>query len=235
MSVKDLAEALSVKDPKVTLRIGVVSAIDTTEAAKVRTDQTGLAWIARAEDVDLDVGDRVVMLQQGGTFIVIGRLSGSPSRPWVKRKTNTQTVTSSVTPVDDADLQYPLKPGAYRIQLYAHYSSAAEAADIRSLWDFSGDYSAGGRSCVGPGSITTQAAGTAAGSVTRSSGHGATTAVIYGTDAGLTSAVLVEDMMLDVETAGTLKWRWAQGTSSASGTTVSVASRLYITPIQQVA
>jgi hypothetical protein len=234
MSVKDLAEALTGKDPKATLRIGVVTDIDLTEAAKVRTDQTGLAWIARAEDVRLAVDDRVVMLQQGGTFVVVGRLSGSPGRPMVKRKANTQIVTSSVTPVNDTDLWMVLNPGSYRINLYAHYSSAAEAADIRSLWDFNGSFTSGGRSCVGPGQITTAAGGTAAGSVTRSSGHGSSTAVVYGTDAGLTSGVLVEDFLIDVESQGTLRWQWAQGTSSASGTTVSVASRMYITPLQQV-
>lgn len=232
--VSDLASALSQKDPKTTMRIGVITEIDTTLSAKVRTDQTGTAWIARSEDARLAVGDRVWMLQQNGVFIVGGRLSGSPGRPLVKRKANTQTVTSSTTPVNDTDLSAVLGPGTYRLQLFAHYSAASETSDIRSLWDFSGDFSTSGRSCVGPGQITTAGAGTAAGSVTRSSGHGFATAIIYGTDAGLASCVLHEDIVLIVDTVGTLHWQWAQGTSNANGTTVSVASRLYITPIEQL-
>lgn len=233
-AVTDLADALSTKDPTTTMRIGVITEIDTTSAAKVRTDQTGTAWIARSQDIRLAVDDRVWMLQQNGVFIVGGRLSVPLSRPIVKRKANTQVVTSSATPVNDTDLWAVLEPGTYRLQLIVHYSSPSDVADIRSLWDFSGTFSSGGRSCFGPGQITTAAAGTAAGSVSRSSGHGFTTAIVYGTDAGLTACALQEDVLLEVETVGTLQWMWAQGTSNANATTVSVASRLYITPIEQI-
>jgi predicted NAD/FAD-dependent oxidoreductase len=232
--VADLASALSQKDPTTTMRIGVITEIDTTLAGKVRTDQTGTAWIARSEDARLEVDDRVWMLQQNGVFIVGGRLSGSPGRPFVKRKATTQMATSSITAVNDTDLWCVLGPGIYRAQLWVHYSSPSESSDIRSQWDFTGDYTSGGRSCFGPGQITTAVAGTAAASVLRASGHGATTAVIYGTDAGLTTGVLHEDLLLEVDTVGTLNWKWAQGFSNVNTTTVSVASRLYITPVEQI-
>lgn len=232
--VADLASVLAQGDPKATMRIAKITEIDATLSGKVRTDQTGTAWIARSEDARLAVDDRVWMVQQNGVFIVGGRLSGSPGHPLMKRKANTQIVTSQTTTVNDTDLWIVLGPGVYRVQLIAHYSAASESSDIRSMWDFSGDFSTGGRSCFGPGQITTAGAGTSAGSVSRSSGHGFATAIIYGTDAGLVSCALQEDIALIVDTVGTLQWMWAQGTSNANGTTVSVASRLYITPIQQV-
>lgn len=235
MSTTDLAKALSDKgDPSGTLRIGVITAVDTGIAQKVRTDQTGTAWLNRDQGATLAVGDRVWMIKQGATFLVAGRLNGPPDTPFGKRKFNAQSVTSSTVTVNDTDLFVPLQPGMYRVELVAHYSSPAALADIRSKWVYSGTTATNGRSCVGPGSVTTAVEGDAAGSVFRASGHGFGTDVIYGTDAGLASGVLMEDMIVIPSTIGVLQWQWAQGASNANATSVSVASRLYITPIRLV-
>lgn len=233
MSTKDLAEALAgPADPSGTLRIAVITAVGTDPARKVQTDQTGTAWLNRDQDALLAVDDRVWMIQQGATFLVAGRLSGTVARvPICKRKNPVQSVTSSATPVDDTSLFYPLTPGSYRVQLVAHFSSPSASADLRSKWTFSGTTGTNGRACLGPGSVTTAVEGQSAGSVMRSSGHGFGTEVVYGTDAGLAAGVLQEDIVLIPTTNGILQWQWAQGTSNVDATTVSVASRLYITPI----
>jgi len=232
VSTKDLAQAIKENpDPSGTLRIGVITAVGTDPARKVKTDQTGNAWLSRDQDTWLAVDDRVWMIQQGATFLVGGRLSGSLSQPICKRKAAVQTVTSSITPVNDTSLLQALPPGAYRVQLFAHFSSPSAAADLRSKWTYSGTTTTNGRACIGPGSVTTAAEGQSSGSVTRSSGHGFGTEVVYGTDAGLSAGVLHEDLVLIPTTSGILQWQWAQGTSDANATTVSVASRLYITPI----
>lgn len=61
----------------------------------------------------------------------------------------------------------------------------------------------------------------------RSTGHFITTAVSYGLESDTTA--VTEDLLLRVSTPGTLTLRWAQDTSDSTPTTVSAASRLYIT------
>lgn len=228
-NISDLAAALSDPgDPTAGLRIGLITEINAS--GKVRTEQTDTAWLARDQDSYLTVGDRVWMVKQGATWLVAGRLSGGLTVPVAKRKAASQSVTSSITLVNDTSLFYVLPIGMYRVQLVAHYTSAAALADIRSAWTFSGTAVSGGRSCVGPGSVTDAVAGTSTSSVMRSSGHNIDTEVIYGTDAGITTGALQEDLLLAVSVAGTLRWQWAQGASNPNGTSVSVASRLYVTP-----
>ena len=233
-STQDLAGHLTKKDPAADLRIGVITAIDTGASKKVRTDQTDLAWIARSQDVQLLVGDRVWMVRQASTWIVAGRLSGIPSGTFCKRKLNSQAIANA-TLANDTDLAVALAIGTYRIELFAHYSSASDVADLRSAWAVTGGGTMGsnGRSTMGPGSVTTATEGQSSGSVFRSSGHGFATAIVVGTDSGLAAGVLHEDMLLAVTVAGTLQWQWAQGTTSAGNpTTVSTASRMYVTPTQ---
>jgi len=230
---QDLAGLLAEKEPTADLRIGVITAIDTGAARKVRTDQTDLAWLARDQDSQLLVGDRVWMVKQKSTWIVGGRLSGIPSGTICKRKLASQGVTSSTTLVNDTDLAWPLSIGTYRIELFAHCSSPSDVPDLRTAWAFTGGtISSNGRSVMGPGENTTAAEGQSAGSVSRASGHGFATAVRIGLDAGLAASVLHEDMLVTVTAAGTLQWQWAQGASNANTTTVSTASRMYVTPTQ---
>jgi hypothetical protein len=230
---QNLAGLLADKEPSADLRIGIITAIGTTPARKVQTDQTDAAWLARDQDTQLLVGDRVWMVRQKSTFIVAGRLSGSPSGTICKRKLSAQVVTSSTTLVNDTDLAWPLLAGTYRIELFVHASSPSDVPDLRSAWTFvGGTIGSNGRSVFGPGVNTTAAEGQSAGSVSRASGHGFATAVQIGLDAGLSASVLHEDMLVTVTVPGTLQWQWAQGASNANATTVSTASRMYVTPTQ---
>lgn len=228
MTVQDLAKSLTDSSSVPVVRIAMITAISSAAGKKVQTDQTGTAWLNRSEDTALGVGDRVWMLQQNTTFIVGGRLSGEPpTGPLVKAKSVTQTVTSSITAVDDNDFGVTLQPGVYRVELVVHFTSASAAADLRSLWRTTGTITVNGRSVFGPAASTADVTS----DVFRASGHFGTTAVIYGTDAGLTTGTLREDLLVTVAVAGLLQWQFAQGTSSASGTSVSSASRLYVTPL----
>jgi hypothetical protein len=232
--VRNLAAELASQDPSADLRIGVITAVGTTEAKKVRTDQTGNAWLARSQDIRLAVGDRVWMVRQGSTFIVAGRLSASPGTPTMKAKAANQNVTNTATLVDDTSLAVTLTPGDYRVVLMAHYFSAVDTSDIRSAWDFSGTLSLTGRACIGPGSITTSVLGTSVQSIERSSGHSLGGTVVYGTDAGSTVGIFQEDLAMTVTATGVLTWQWAQGTANASATTVTTASRIYVTPLLRI-
>lgn len=235
MSTKDLAQALTENpDPSGSLRIGVITAVGTDAARKVKTDQTGTAWLNRDQDTALAVNDRVWMIKQGATFLVAGRLSGNLSQPVVRRKTSNETRTSTITPTDDNSLAYPLVAGSlYRIQLFVAYSSPSATPDIRSKWAFSGS-TGSNRSCIGPGAATTATEGQSSGSVMRSSVQGFATETIYGTDAGLGTGAIHEDLLLTPTISGVLQWQWAQGTSDANATTVTTASRMYITPVTAV-
>jgi hypothetical protein len=233
--IADLAVELGRKDISATVRVAAVTAV---AGPKVQTSITDTAWINRALDVNLAVGDRVLLTQQGATFVAIARLSGLTSDLIVKSKSTTgaQTVASSTTTIADLDLYADLEPGWYRVQLYAHASNAlaAETADIRSAWKTSvgGAVTGFGRSCIGPASASTSVlGGTAAGSGSMQSAAGAFgTEFIYGITDDATT-FFHEDLLIQVTASTRFGWYWAQGGSNASGTVVSQTSRLYVTPL----
>lgn len=65
--------------PVASLKIATITAIESTGALRVQTDQTGTAWLSRDADTVLTVGDRVWIIQQGGVWLVGGRLGGTGS------------------------------------------------------------------------------------------------------------------------------------------------------------
>jgi hypothetical protein len=151
-------------------------------------------------------------------------------------KASTETVTSSAVLQNDDDFVVSLPVGVWRVELFAHVSNAAAAdtGDIRSAWATTGTITSMGRSVTGagPASVDNTGSVTTAGSgITRSSGHGLTTAVITGiTDDA--AGLLHEDLLLNVTVAGVLTFQWAQGTSNATGTAISTASRMYLTQLE---
>jgi hypothetical protein len=229
--LSDLAEQLAGPGtPTTDVRTATVDAVS---GGRVQTSATGTAWLSRAMDVMLAVGDRVLVLQQGSTFVVVARLSGPPGSSWVKRKTVAQTATSTTTFQADNALFWTFDPGLYRVELFAHAAcpDAGGAADIRSTWTNTGTMTGRGRSCIGPGSATTDndASTTAAGSgIARITAHTLSATVVYGITDDATSLVH-EDLMVEVTAAGTLTWNWAQGTSDSDAVTVSTSSRIYVT------
>lgn len=78
-TISELAGAIKDLPTSAMVRIGQVVAVQNAVGRKVQTDQTGSAWVARLEDSDLRVGDRVALLQQGALWLCLGRLNGEPS------------------------------------------------------------------------------------------------------------------------------------------------------------
>lgn len=77
--VTHLAETIVEADPQIRLRVGVVTAIESSGSRRVQTDQTDTGWLSCDKDSTYQIGDRVWMIQQGGVFVVAGRLSGEPA------------------------------------------------------------------------------------------------------------------------------------------------------------
>jgi microcystin-dependent protein len=77
--VRRLAAEIKEAEPQIQLRIGVVTQIEASAPRRVKTDQTDTAWLSTDKDSSYVVGDRVWMIQQGGVFVVAGRLSGEPA------------------------------------------------------------------------------------------------------------------------------------------------------------
>lgn len=76
-ALADTLADLQQVDPT-SVRIGAITSVsDPTSANRVQTSITGASWVSRTADAALRVGDRVWLLQQGPTFIVGGRLSGT--------------------------------------------------------------------------------------------------------------------------------------------------------------
>jgi hypothetical protein len=158
--------------------------------------------------------------------------------PRVLSKAASESVTSSVTLQADDDFSFTLTPGLYRIEAFLHASNAVttDNGDIRIAWAIvSGTMTGLGRSCTGAGPASTNNTGdtvVAGSGIMRYSGHGLATAVIYGiTDDA--AGVIIEDQLLQVTVTGVFQMQWAQGTSSATPTSISVASRVYITQLEQ--
>jgi len=145
-----------------------------------------------------------------------------PQLVYVKKPSNT-TVTSSTTLINDPHLLVDLVPGTYRVELIVH-GTASTSGDIKVAWSYSGTVVSGNRAALGMTVDGTSGVQT----TVRTTGHFLTTEVPYGLEADDTD-VLREDVLLKVSTSGRLNLRWAQRASSSTATTVSAASRMYIT------
>lgn len=146
----------------------------------------------------------------------------APYLPLVKRK-QSPTSRSTTTLAVDSDLSHVLGVGYWRITAFFHYSGggAAGAGDFRLRWTFGGTAS-GSRACLGPQVDTTNVLVTSM----RSSQHSLlNTDVSYGTD-GTLVGIATEDMFIVVTVAGLWEIQWAQGTASATATTLATGSRV---------
>lgn len=149
----------------------------------------------------------------------------------VIKKAAAESVTSNITPQDDNDLTVALDAGkVYLIQLRAA-PGGATAGDVRIDWATTGGVAQlSARHCQGPALTTTDVQDTSM----RTAIHDLGTDVGYGTD-NVRSGTLSEEFLVETTTAnaaGTLTCRFAQQTSSATATTMSVSSFLIVTEIE---
>lgn len=187
----------------------------------------GAAWtVAGAATVtgSLTVSDDITVTDDvtiGGDLTVTGK--GSVQ---YVTKGSAESVTSSTTIQDDNDMQVTLGVGTYRVEAFISATGAA-AGDLKLQWNFAGTASATYRSCVGPAVGSTDATSSA---LFRSSSHTLANAVTYGTD-GTNTTAISEDLLLVVTVGGLLKMQWAQNTSSATSTTLTVSTRMFVTRV----
>lgn len=228
--IQRLADRLATTVEGLRLRIGTVTAIETTSGAHdVQLDITDAAWVARAQDVVLNVGDRVWVAQEGPIFVVGGRLSGGLGGTVLVQKMADESRASTIAPANDSELFVDLPIGLWRVELFgfANNADTADGGDVRSCWANTGTMTNGGRTCLGP----TAGSGDNTNTAVQFSGRSFTTNIIYGvTDNVL--AGFTEDLTVEVAAPGRLTWQWAQGTSLATATIVRTNSRLYVTPLQ---
>jgi hypothetical protein len=145
-----------------------------------------------------------------------------------RSKAVSESVTSSTVLQNDDDFVIALEAGkTYEVRLWLHVSGAAATGDIRTAWATTGTITSLGRSVIGPAEATAAVLG---GDV-RMSGHGLTTAVVCGCD-NATSGVVKEELIVTCTAAGNLTLQWAQGTSNATATTCSTASRIIVTELE---
>lgn len=145
---------------------------------------------------------------------------------WVYKTAQTDRL-STITPTADPDLTIALEPGTYNVEMWLHYSTPA-AADFRTDWNFTGTVSTSNKWCLGLG--TTVSDSTPQG-IMRSGIHGHATDVIYGDRGGANQMTCYEAGLVTVTVAGTLELRWAQGTSTASNTSLHGESRMRVEQI----
>lgn len=138
------------------------------------------------------------------------------------RKTADQSVTSSITKVDDTHLSGSVLANGVYIVRWSLRTDGATAGDLRYAF-------------VGPGAATMawESAGLAAADATNVA-PSITDVAAIGTDAvhgtigtGSTTRVDGSGLLLVSSTAGTFKLQWAQGTSSATATRVLTGSWMF--------
>lgn len=150
--------------------------------------------------------------------------------PRFKNKSASESVTSSTVLQNDDDFVIALEAGkTYEVRLWLHVSGHTSAGDIKTAWATTGTITSNGRSCIGPAEATTDVRDGNA----RFTGHGLTTPVTYGCDA-TTTGVVKEELIVTCTVAGNLTLQWAQGTSSATATTCSTASRIIVTELEDL-
>lgn len=143
---------------------------------------------------------------------------------WAYKSGQTDRNTT-ITPTADPDLQVDLEAGAtYQVEIWIHYSTPA-AADFRTDWNYTGTLSSTNKAAVGLG--TTVSESTPQG-IIRAGVHGIATDITYGDRGGSNQIFAYETGLVVTTTAGTLEFRWAQGTSNASNTSVHAESRMRV-------
>lgn len=144
------------------------------------------------------------------------------------QKTADETVTSSVTLQNDDELKFSAVASAIYVVdawIFAYQgASSATAIDINGDWSVPSG-ATGWKWCSGPALTMTNRE--AASMVT--SLHGFGTDRNYGLDDSNNGVRIHEHLLINMSTtAGTVQYRWAQNTSSSSGTTVGAQSHLII-------
>lgn len=142
-----------------------------------------------------------------------------------------QSVTSSITLVDDTAMQITLPVGTHIVQA-VYFLTGAAAGDAKVAWAFAGTSVNSFRGGQGPSFMTADAAGAATlGQPFRAAGSSGTGtpiagAAIYGMD-GTNVTHVQEQAVMVVTAAGLLKVQFTQNASSTTATVMKAGSYIY--------
>jgi len=151
-------------------------------------------------------------------------------------KSASEAVTSSTVLQNDNELFIALPLGQFRVETFLSVTgqNSTTLGGISMAWTNTGTMTGLTRACMGPafGAIAQTTANLGADS-SRWTTHGLTTPVAYG-GLGTATAIVHEDLLVDVTIAGTLTLQWAQRASTGTATNVGVGSRLMVTQVEAV-
>lgn len=141
-------------------------------------------------------------------------------------KSANESVTSSATPQDDNDFVVALPVGVWRIEIIISYTCAT-TGDIMTKWTTTGTITSLGRWVLGGGTSMTVVTD----ETMRMQGASIGTGLIFNGN-GTNSNIVREEVLVDVSVAGNLQFQWSQGTSDVTATTVTTASRMFVTKVE---
>ena len=76
-SIPELADIIAEGEDAAVMRVATVTTVELTGSRRVKLDIAATTWVNRVQDCQLQVGDRVSVLQSGPVMLVIGRLTGT--------------------------------------------------------------------------------------------------------------------------------------------------------------
>lgn len=165
-------------------------------------------------------GSQFVPWAAGSKITAAGLLEMEPLFAY---KTGATTITSSTAVVADPDLQVNLGIGVYAFEMFVSYTGAATGTgDLKMDFNYTGSFTTSAWTPFGATISSVSAMNVfspAVGGGTQSVGSDGTSVGMAAKPVGL----------IATSTAGTLQWRWAQNTSSATATTVRAGSWLRVT------
>lgn len=133
------------------------------------------------------------------------------------KKAAAETRTSTTTAKDDNDIVFALAVGTYAIEMVLH-ATGAEAGDVKVGWTNTGTMTISRAALGGEAAMTDRLATPV---TVRGMADGSTHT--YGID-GTGTTWIRETFVVTVTVAGTLQMQWAQGTSSATASTLTSSS-----------
>lgn len=140
-----------------------------------------------------------------------------------------ETVTSSITLQNDDALFFTMAAGAtYEVEVVVAAKGAP--GDILTDWNGPADIS-GGKWCLGPAVVGSTAVTDRDDSAGRFGFHGLGTDISYTLFSSASDSMIREWGVISSVTGGTFNFRWAQNSSSGTGTVVNANSYLKYTRV----
>jgi hypothetical protein len=131
------------------------------------------------------------------------------------RKTTATSRLSTITPANDPEMLVNLDASTiYYVEMFIAYK-ASTTGDFRSVWSVPSG-ATGYRWCLGEAVAGTDRENTSM----RTGGHNLTSEIVYGGHSSGVTSCGWETLYITTTTAGTLNFKWSQGTSDGTNATI---------------